>query len=115
MTGFAEHGIKPSAIFPEKNWLSDQVTVFRTLKQSHLRAQFQICSGQPAAEAAATTPRKARTAELRTLTSRNPGKPGYREKASRVDGSECADYCDKDGSPLERSIRKQIRTSGRPW
>jgi hypothetical protein len=54
--------------------------------QSGASSQFLARSERHEGLAGGAIPRKARNAEWRTPTSRNPGKSGCRVKASRVDG-----------------------------
>ena len=49
----------------------------------------------------ATIPLKARTAELKTLTSHNPDRCGHPGKVSKVDGLMYVDDSDKGGFLLE--------------
>ena len=61
----------------------------------------------------ATIRLKARSEELRTLTSRNPGRCGHPEKESKEDGSAYVDYSDKGGFLRELPKPIQIGTWGR--
>jgi hypothetical protein len=60
-------------------------------------APSQLHSAHPLVATSATTPLKAKTGELRTLTSHNPGKCGHPGMESKVDGLMYVDYCDKGG------------------
>ncbi len=72
-------------------------------------------SGAVLGAASATNPQKATHEESRTPTSRSPGRPGYRGKASWADDSRCGGYCDRAGLLPVRPKRRQIGIWGKSF
>ena len=72
------------------------------------RGRWMAPLGQAGSATAAASRRKARSAESRTQTSRNRGKPERRAKASWADGSTCGGNCGKAG--FRRESRRRTRT-----